>query len=253
MKTTLAALLALLAVGCRMAPELKAPHILSSEFGMPLARAGDVRESDISRWQKADVSLAWPATLAVLQVHRDNRYVAVSQGEWDAALADQRGVKAVNILDGLGVGDESLHAAVARHPEQRQGPPEVETDQGLFVVERWTASAAQSDLLFVYATKVATDTYWNMWTMTYFLLLTIPVVPAEEQTAQAVAKGFLIDVKTGKILETAGAVATESRTANPVIINRPMFQLEQQVARQAETRMIEQLGQKIESLRARLK
>jgi len=235
-----------------MAPRLEAPQIRSSDFGVPLARAGSLRESDIGKWREIGVSVSWPATLAVLQVHRDNRYVALSQDEWDGTLRPSGAVRSVNILDGLGVGDEPLHVPVARHGGGRGGPPEVEPDQrALFVAERWMASAAQAELLFLYTTKVSTDTYWNLWLVTYPLVLTIPILPAEEQTAQAVAKGFLVDVKTGKILETAGAAATESRAANPVIVTRPLFQLELEVARRAEMRMIQQLAQKLAELRER--
>lgn len=241
--------------GCRMAPIIQAPVIRSSEFGLPLARAGDLSEADIAKWDRAQVDISWPATLAVLQVHRDNRYVALSQEEWDPMIRASGAIKGVNILDGLGVGDESLHGLVARHDDRRrEGPPESQPQGGaLFVPERWIASAAKADLVFLYATKVATDTYWNHWAASWLLIVTIPFTPAEEQTAQAVSKGFLVDVKTGKILETAGATAMQSRTANPVIVSRPIFQLEQEVAREAETRMIAQLTEKLRALQEREK
>jgi len=235
--------------GCRLATVIESPHIHSSEFGQPLARAGGVAEGEIAGWEGTPVALEWPATLAVLQVHRDNRYVAHSQDEWDGALRSTGALKGVNVVDGLGIGDEKMHESVARHIE-RKGPNEAQPQKGkLFVPERWLASASRSNLLFIYATKVTTDSYWNLWAVSYPLLITAPFLPAEEQTAQAIAKGFLVDVRTGKILETAGAVATESRSANPIIITRPMFQLEQQVARDAERRMIEQLAQKIVELK----
>lgn len=237
--------------GCRMATVIESPHIHSSEFGQPLARAGAVNEGEIASWEGTAVAVEWPATIAVLQVHRDNRYVAHSQDEWDAALRSTGALKGVNVVDGLGIGDEAMHESVARHIE-RKGPNEAQPHRGkLFVPERWLASASRSNLLFIYATKVTTDSYWNLWAVTYPFILTAPFLPAEEQTAQAIAKGFLVDVKTGKILETAGAVATQSRSANPIIITRPMFQLEQQVAREAEKRMIEQVAQKILELKRR--
>ena len=252
MRTAALFLVAMATAGCRMAPQLEAPHIRSSEFGLPLARAGTLHESDIGRWNETKIKLAWPATLAVLQVHRDNRYVALAQGNWDKIIGESGAIEVVNILDGLGVGDESLHSQVARHDEPRGGPREVDPKQNsLFMSERWIASASGSDLTFLYATKVATDTYWNAWAASYFLILPAPFVPAEEQTAQAVAKGFLVDVKTGKIIATAGGEAMKSRTANPVIVMHPLFQLEQAVAREAETRMIEQLSRKLRELRGR--
>ena len=204
------------AAGCRMGPHLEGPQVYPSEFGVPMARIGPLQQGDIAPWDKVVPKVQWPAALAVLQLHRDTEYVALSQDDWDAGVGKLAGMRQVNILDGLGIGDEQLHGSGTRRDLHAEPPAKVvDAEQGtLFVRERWAASAAGSNLVYVFATKVASDTYWNNWWMSYFLFVPIPFVPAQEQTVQAVAKGFLVDVKTGKILETAGTISTKSRVAS---------------------------------------
>lgn len=237
--------------GCRMGPELEGPQMYPSEFGVPMAKVGPLTQADIGPWEKVVPKVEWPAALAVLQVHRDSEYVALSQAEWDAGVGKLSGMKQVAILDGLGIGDEQLHASAVRRDVHAEAPPKVvDAETGnLFVRERWAASAAGANLVFVFATKVASDTYWNHWWMSYFLVVPTPFVPAQEQTVQAVTKGFLVDVKTGKILETAGTVSTKYRRANPILRTEPLFQLEQDAVRAAELDMIEQVAQKLAKIR----
>jgi hypothetical protein len=239
------------AAGCRMGPHLEGPQVYPSEFGAPMAKVGALHEADIGPWEKVVPKLTWPATVAVLQLHRDTRYVALGQDEWDKSVGALPGVRQVNILDGLGIGDEELHAQGSRADLHRApAPAPVEWGKNtLFVRERWAASAAGASFVFVFATKVASDTYWNYWWTSYALLVPTFFVPAQEQTVQAVSKGFLVDVKTGRILETAGTVATRSRHANPILRTEPIFQLEQEAVREAELRMIEQVAEKLKAMR----
>ncbi len=245
------ALVATAVAGCRMGPRLEGPQVYPSEFGAPMARIGKLAESDIGSWEKVEARVRWPSTLAVLQLHRDTRYAALSQDDWDVETDKVPDLRQVNILDGLGIGDEQPHGSPTRGDTHAEAPLQVvEADMGtLFVRERWAASAAGANVIFVFATKVASDTYWNYWWTSYMLLVPVPFVPAQEQTVQAVAKGFLVDVKTGKILETAGAVSTCSRRANPVLRTEPLFQLERKAVREAELRMIGQISAKLTAMR----
>ena len=246
-------LLLLTAAGCRMGPALEGPQVYPSEFGIPMARAGKLRESDIEQWQKTDARVTSPVTLAVLQVHRDTRYAGLSQEEWDDGIRRAQAARQVCILDGLGIGDEHLHEngldrATAQEVAQKQ--PVIDAKTGsLFVAERWAASAAGANVIFIFATKVASDTYWNYWWTSYLLVVCMPFVPAQEQTVQAVTKGFLVDVTTGKILETAGAISTKNRRANPILRTEPLFQLEQAAVREAEMKTIDQIAAKLTGLK----
>jgi len=245
----------LLMAGCRMGPALEGPQVYPSEFGIPMVRAGRLRETDIEQWQKTDPHIQVPVTLAVLQVHRDTRYAALSQEDWDAGIQKTQAARQVCILDGLGVGDEHLHqvglgGATEREASERQ--PTIDSKTGsLFVAERWAASTAGANVVFIFTTKVASDTYWNYWWTSYFLVVPMPFAPAQEQTVQAATKGFLVDVTTGKILETAGALSTNNRRANPILRTEPLFQLEQAAVHDAEAKTIAQIAAKLTSLKVK--
>ncbi len=236
MRRALPWLAVLVLAGCRMGPMIEGPEIGPSEFDIPMGAADTLRESDVERWRGVSGQVEWPVNLAVLQVHRDSRYAALAQGEWEEALRASGHVRRVSILDGL---------AIPPAPGGATDPA-----GSLFLRERWAAATAGADLLYLYVTKLASDTFWNHWFMTYVLVVPIPFVPAQEQTAQAVTKGFLVDVKTGKILETVGTLSTLSRRANPILRTEPLFQLEVESVHDAETGMVRALAGKIADFRA---
>jgi hypothetical protein len=240
-----------------MAPRLEAPSPYTWEFGKRLGLDQKSLESQkVGGRDAAARRVHWPARVAVIRVEKETSYMPISQGEWDETLRRSSVVESVSVLDGIGV--EKL-PSLKRKPSQRSSSKDgkanrsrsTEDETALFTAERWFAQAANSDLIFLYATQVSTDTYWNPWVFTYMSVVGIPFAPAQEQAARAVSKGFLVDVKTGEVLETAGAIASRERSTNPVFVMEPLHELEQQVVHEAELELVQQLAKKVEELHAR--
>ncbi len=239
--------------GCRMAPRLEAPATYTWEFGNRLGLdSKSLQHHEIGK-QKVQPRLDWPARVAVVRVEKKTSYMPVSQDQWDSALRRSNIVESVSVLDGIGVEELPKLARRSKAPtiKRKKSGSAPNSVSGMFAAERWFATAASSDLIFLYATQVSSDTYWNTWVFGYLSLVGVPFLPAQEQAARAVSKGFLIDVKTGEVLETAGASATDFRSANPIFVMEPLHELEQKVVKEAEQDLVAQLAKKLEELHQR--
>jgi len=242
-----------------MAPKLEAPSVYTWEFGKRLGLdSKNLERREIGK-KGAQPEVDWPARVAVVRVEKQTSYMPIPQDEWDLTLKRSNIVESVSVLDGIGVQElpklpkPPKPAKPSKTPPSKRKKPTTQPTgvSGMFAAERWFATAANSDLIFLYATQVSRDTYWNSWVFGYLTLVGIPFLPAEEQAARAVSKGFLIDVKTGEVLETAGASATEFRSANPIFVMEPLHELEQRVVKAAEEDLVGQLAKKLEELHTR--